>query len=149
MKKILYEPIISANEHLEASKNNPNRVRGVSRDANNHVTNIPEMESREVYEINPLAEAVFVAICSAATYAVAECFIPWARSTAYPWLCSKISGACPEIKTEKETDIDVGKDASKAEDSEETRIVDIEKFVSERANRSDERITKPADAEQA
>lgn len=45
-----YEPILKDGDHLVSSKNNPDRVRGVSRDKNNKNPDIPEWRKVEIEE---------------------------------------------------------------------------------------------------
>lgn len=49
-KKVYYEPILRDGDHLVSSKNNPDRVRGVSRDKDNKNPDIPEWRRIEIEE---------------------------------------------------------------------------------------------------
>lgn len=113
MGEKLYRPILKDGEHLVRSKNNVDRVRGVSQDENNKTTDIVEWEEVEVeepeydysieqykqeqVELTPeqqqLAQAVGEVIAAAAIYGMAKLhehvISPWWNFTAKPWVRKK------------------------------------------------------------
>ena len=110
MGEKLYRPILKEGDHLVRSKDNEDRVRGVSQDENNKTTDIVEWEEVEIDEpqheypieryeqervgLTPeqqqLAQAVGEAIATAVIYGVVQLhehvFSPWWYSKAKPWI---------------------------------------------------------------
>lgn len=113
MSEKLYRPILREGDHLVRSKDNENRVRGVSQDENNKTTDIIEWEEVEIDEpqyeylieryeqesvgLTPeqqqLAQAVGEAIAAAVIYGTVQLHeyvvSPWWYSKAKPWIKDK------------------------------------------------------------
>lgn len=110
MEEKYYRPILKNGDHLIPSKENPNRVRGLARDANNHNPDIPEWEEVEIgggydnrnasyFETQPqtrlspteekLAQALGEAITAGSVWLIDNKIAPWWRCSAWPWFCSK------------------------------------------------------------
>lgn len=116
MGKKVYMPIMKAGNHLLRSKDNPNRVRGLSRDEHNQNPDIPEWEEydlddlqadnansiypqkdREVY-LTPEQEEFAQKIGAALGEAIVvfgdllfrKVIAPWWKGTAWPWIKEKI-----------------------------------------------------------
>ena len=110
MEEKYYRPILKNGDHLISSKENPNRVRGLARDANNHNPDIPEWEEVEIggsyddrnapyFETQPqtrlspteekLARAFGEAITAGSVWLIDNKIAPWWRCSAWPWLYSK------------------------------------------------------------
>lgn len=110
MKKTLYEPILNDDEHLVNSTENPDRVRGLSRDKNNQNPGIPEWKSLEVEipdnsecleescithlpvpmdeeeDSEEISKTLVAAAAIGGTILVGKVIIPWIKNTALPWL---------------------------------------------------------------
>lgn len=106
-----YKPILKDGDHLVRSKENENRVRGVSQDSNNKTTDIVEWEEYEIddyecysyepeeVELTPeqkeLAEAVGTALAAFVIYGAEKLnervLRPWWHESAKPWIKKKFS----------------------------------------------------------
>lgn len=106
-----YKPILKEGDHLVRSKENENRVRGVSQDSNNKTTDIVEWEEYEIddyecysyepeeVELTPeqkeLAEAVGTALAAFVIYGAEKLnervLRPWWHESAKPWIKKKFS----------------------------------------------------------
>lgn len=110
----MYRPVLNDGDHLVQSKDNPERVRGLTRDKNNQNPGIPEFEvldlddlvptqqEPEPYESQPvqltpeekrLAE-LFGTFLGAAIYKGTESLVknvvsPWWKNAAWPWIKDK------------------------------------------------------------
>ena len=110
MENGLYRPVMDENHHLVQSRKNPDRVRGLSRNADNkdqriieweyvgtaeeiERTNLPYEENglspkeREIAEI--IATAISTAIVESTVIIVEDIFIPWWKETGWPKLKEK------------------------------------------------------------
>ena len=110
----VYRPVLKDGEHLVNSKDNPDRVRGLSRDANNQNPDIPEWEEvdldelksgtdiTERYEENQVeltpeqrafAEAIGTAIAEividVGSAVFRDLIKPWWQYRAWPWIRAK------------------------------------------------------------
>lgn len=56
MGEKLYRPIINSGDHLVRSKDNGDRVRGISQDENNRTTDIVEWEEVNIEDSTPESE---------------------------------------------------------------------------------------------
>lgn len=127
MDKKVYKPIVKDGNHLIRSKNNPNRVRGLTRDENNQNPDIIEWEE---YDINDLqsndhdpyfceercvqltpeqekfaqqvGEALGSAIAAGGMLLFREVVSPWWKSTAWPWMKQKGENIKNSIREKKE-----------------------------------------------
>ena len=98
-----YKPIIKDGDHILRSKTNPNRVRGLTRDANNSNPDIIEWEEVEVetndesdtyededFQPSPEQEQLATAIANllivGGTLFVGKVIVPWWNKTAWPWV---------------------------------------------------------------
>jgi hypothetical protein len=114
MGEKVYKPIVKDGDHLIRSKDNPNRVRGLTRDENNQNPGINEWEEydvedllRDVYEPYPyeerrvqltpeqeefaqqVGEALGAAIVSGGMLLFREVISPWWKNIAWPWVKEK------------------------------------------------------------
>ncbi len=53
MGEKVYKPIMNTGDHLVQSKDNPDRVRGLTRDMNNQNPGIPEWEELDLEDLVP------------------------------------------------------------------------------------------------
>lgn len=126
----VYKPIIKDNDHLIRSKNNPNRVRGLTRDENNKNQDIIEWEEYDVDDLksyyyvpypyeerrSPLTpeqeklaqqigEELGAVIADGITVLFRELVVPWCKESALPWIKEKgrnIKNSINEKKRQKE-----------------------------------------------
>lgn len=114
MGEKLYKPIIKNGDHLVKSKNNPNRVRGLTRDENNQNPDIiewEEVEVEDVYDyscdscynnqsltndtaqlseedIQRIADGIAFIVVGG-MWLIGDVIIPWWKAKAWPWLCNR------------------------------------------------------------
>lgn len=126
----LYKPVIKDNDHLIRSKNNPNRVRGLTRDENNKNPDIIEWEEYDVDDLkeyycgpysyeerhSPLTpeqeklaqqvgEELGAVIADGVIVLFRELVVPWCKESALPWIKEKgrnIKNSINEKKIQKE-----------------------------------------------
>ena len=109
MGEKVYKPIMNTGDHLVQSKDNPDRVRGLTRDMNNQNPGIPEWEELdledlvpsqqepELYEPQPVqltpeeeklakmaGEALGAAICRGTEILIKDVISPWWKNVAWP-----------------------------------------------------------------
>lgn len=105
-----YKPIIKEGSHLVRSTENPNRVRGLTRDENNLNPDIPEWEEVEIEESDDYKEDLYsseerneqlspeeeklametgLALATVGIWLIKEIVIPWWKNSAWPWICDK------------------------------------------------------------
>ena len=114
MGEKVYKPIVKEGDHLIHSKDNPDRVRGLTRDENNQNPDIIEWEEYDVedlrsddYEPDPyeerrvqltpeqeefaqqVGEALGAAIVAGGILLFREVISPWWKNTAWPWIKGK------------------------------------------------------------
>ena len=114
MGEKVYKPIMNTGDHLVQSKDNPDRVRGLTRDMNNQNPGIPEWEELdledlvpsqqepELYEPQPVqltpeeeklakmaGEALGAAICRGTEILIKDVISPWWKNVAWPWIKDK------------------------------------------------------------
>lgn len=105
MGEKLYRPIINDGDHLVRSKDNEDRVRGVSQDENNRTTDIVEWEEVNIEDSTPESEPEsssfnlqqrieYLAAGAAFVYAGKKLYDnvlkPWWVNKATPWIQDKI-----------------------------------------------------------
>lgn len=105
MGEKLYRPIINDGDHLVRSKDNEDRVRGVSQDENNRTTDIVEWEEVNIEDSTPESELEsssfnlqqrieYLAAGAAFVYAGKKLYDnvlkPWWVNKATPWIQDKI-----------------------------------------------------------
>ena len=119
MGEKLYRPILKDGDHLVQSKNNPDRVRGQSRDANNKNPDLIEWELVEVeeqpdYEPIPyderqvqltpeeerLAREIGEALAAGTVWLIGNVVVPWWKKSAWPWVKGKFRDTVSIIKGE-------------------------------------------------
>lgn len=126
MGEKVYRPVLNAGDHLVQSKDNPDRVRGLTRDTNNQNPGIPEFEVLDLDDLVPtqqepdpyvsqtvqltpeekwLAE-LFGALLGAAIYKGTESLVknvvsPWWKNAAWPWIKDKGEILVAALKDEK------------------------------------------------
>ncbi|MDE7288478.1 MAG: hypothetical protein K2N71_03100 [Oscillospiraceae bacterium] len=126
----VYKPIIKDKDHLIRSKNNPNRVRGLTRDENNKNPDIIEWEEYDVDDLksycyvpypyeersSPLTpeqeklaqqigEELGAVIADGIIVLFRELVVPWCKESALPWIKEKgrnIKNGINEKKKQKE-----------------------------------------------
>ena len=118
MKEKAYRPIIKEGDHLLHSKDNPSRVRGLTRDENNKnqdiieweeidVDDLKKVETKIVYVSSPdtaeeptveltpeqeeLARQLGELVALVGILAIQKYVIPWWRNKAWPWIKEKAS----------------------------------------------------------
>lgn len=114
MGQKFYKPIVKDGDHLIRSKDNPDRVRGLTRDENNQNPDIIEWEEYDVddlrsddYDPYPyeeqrvqltpeqeefaqkVGEALGAAIVAGGILLFLEVISPWWKNTAWPWMKEK------------------------------------------------------------
>ena len=111
MGEKVYRPIMNAGDHLVQSKDNPDRVRGLTRDMNNQNPGIPEFEVLDLEDLVPsqqetepyesqsaqltleeekLAEwfgkLLGAAICEGTEFLIKKGISPWWKNSVWPWI---------------------------------------------------------------
>lgn len=111
MGEKVYRPVMNTGDHLVQSKDNPARVRGLTRDINNQNPGIPEWEELDLDELIPsqqepelyepqhvqltpeeeklaemAGEALGAAICKGIEILVKDVVSPWWKNAAWPWI---------------------------------------------------------------
>lgn len=120
MGEKVYKPIIREGDHLIRSKENPNRVRGLTRDRNNQNPDIIEWEEYDEADLRgddyvpspsddhsirltpeeekiaqQVGEVLGAAVVAGFVSLFREIVSPWWKNTAWPWVIEK----CHGIKT--------------------------------------------------
>ena len=142
MGEKVYKPIVKEGDHLIRSKDNPDRVRGLTRDENNQNPDIIEWEEYDVddlrsddYESHPyeewhvqltpeqekfaqqVGEALGTAIVVGGIYLFRNFIFPWWKNTAWPWVKEKIRSIKDTVSGRKKEKINK---EIKAETAKET-----------------------------
>ncbi len=111
MGEKIYKPIVKDGDHLIRSKDNPDRVRGLTRDENNQNPDIIEWEEYDVNDLRSddydpypyeerrvqltpeqeefaqqVGEALGAAIVAGGILLFREVISPWWKNTAWPWV---------------------------------------------------------------
>ena len=127
MGEKVYKPIVKEGDHLIHSKDNPDRVRGLTRDENNQNPDIIEWEEYDVedlrsddYEPYPyeerrvqltpeqeefaqqVGEALGAAIVAGGILLFREVISPWWKNTAWPWIKGKGRSIKDTVRGKKE-----------------------------------------------
>lgn len=127
MGEKVYKPIVKDGDHLIRSKDNPGRVRGLTRDENNQNPDIIEWEEYDVddlrsdeyapylYEeqrvqltseqedfVKQVGEALGAAILAGGILLFREVISPWWENTAWPWVKEKGRGIKKTVGRKKE-----------------------------------------------
>lgn len=127
MGEKVYKPIVKDGDHLIRSKDNPDRVRGLTRDENNQNPDIIEWEEYAVddlrsddYDPYPyeerrvqltpeqeefaqqVGEALGAAIVAGGILLFREVISPWWKNTAWPWVKEKGRGIKNAVSGKKE-----------------------------------------------
>ncbi len=127
MGEKVYKPIVKDGDHLIRSKDNPDRVRGLTRDENNQNQDIIEWEEYDVNDLRSddydpypyekrrvqltpeqeefaqqVGEALGVAIVAGGILLFREVISPWWKNTAWPWVKEKGCGIKNTVIGKKE-----------------------------------------------
>lgn len=126
MGEKVYKPIVKEGDHLIRSKDNPDRVRGLTRDENNQNPDIIEWEEYDVEDLrcdssqqnrkNGGAIIVDAALGAVATIIIDKVVFPWLKDTALPWLKEKVCSIKDTVNEKKELE---GAKVIKAETTKE------------------------------
>lgn len=151
MGEKVYKPIVKEGDHLIRSKDNPGRVRGLTRDENNRNPDIIEWEEYDVddlqsddYDPYPyeeqhvqltpeqeefaqqVGEALGAAIVAGGILLFREVISPWWKNTAWPWVKAKGHGIKRAVSGEKEPQITTtAKVAIKKQTESDRRLADV------------------------
>ena len=126
MGEKVYRPIMNAGDHLVQSKDNPDRVRGLTRDMNNQTPGIPEWEELDLDELVPnqqepepyeeqsvqltpeeerlakmAGEALGAAVCMGVGSLINDVISPWWKNAAWPWIKDKREILAAVLNNEK------------------------------------------------
>ncbi len=118
MSEKYYRPILKDGDHLVRSSQNPDRVRGQSRDANNKNPDIVEWEAIEIdkcYDYEPIAyvdrqvqlspeeekisQAIGEALAAGTAWMVENVVSPWWKRSAWPWIKEKSRNAVDALRS--------------------------------------------------
>ena len=127
MGEKVYKPIVKDGNHLLRSKDNPDRVRGLTRDENNQNPDIIEWEEYDVDDLQSddyapypyeeqhvqltpeqeefaqqIGEALGAAIVAGGILLFREVISPWWKNTAWPWVKAKGHGIKKAVDGKKE-----------------------------------------------
>ncbi len=151
MGEKVYKPIVKDGDHLIHSKDNPNRVRGLTRDKNNQNPDIIEWEEYDVDDLrrddyNPypyeerhirltpeqeelarqIGEALGQAIVAGGILLLENVISPWWKNVVRPWVKEKGRGIKNTISRKKEQrTITKAKTAIKKQTESDRRLADI------------------------
>lgn len=151
MGEKVYKPIVKDGDHLIHSKDNPNRVRGLTRDENNQNPDIIEWEEYDVDDLrrddyNPypyeerhirltpeqeelarqIGEALGQAIVAGGILLLENVISPWWKNVVRPWVKEKGRGIKNTISRKKEQrTITKAKTAIKKQTESDRRLADI------------------------
>ena len=151
-----YRPIIKDGDHLLRSKDNPGRVRGLTRDKNNQNPDIVEweeydpdnnmrdncddrMEKEKGVELTPeqqeivqmLAEGLAIFLVEGGARIVKNYLSPWWKGTAWPWIKEKgrdISTSVTERRKKKDR---TPKEETQTEYAQGAQLIDISTQIDE------------------
>lgn len=151
MSEKVYRAIVKDGHHLIRSKNNPDRVRGLTRDANNQNPDIIEWEEYDLddlrsgdYDPYPykeqhvqltpeqeefaqqVGEALGAAIVAGGILLFREVISPWWRNTAWPWVKQKGRGIKAVVSRKKgRKTTTTAKTAIKKQAEQDRRLADV------------------------
>ena len=147
MGEKVYRPVVKDGDHLVRSKDNPSRVRGLSRDENNKNPDIPEWEefdlddltsesssysysqTRLSPEMEALAATLGEALGNALVDVSSELFhrviAPWWSERAWPWLKQKGRNVKSKISRKHVAEEIESIEAGEMESSQEFRLEEI------------------------
>ncbi len=157
MGEKVYKPIVKDRYHLIRSKDNPGRVRGLTRDENNQNPDIIEWEEYDVddlrsddYDPYPyedqhvqltpeqeelarqIGEALSEAIIAGGIVLFREVISPWWRNTAWPWVKEKGNGIKNAVRGKKEQKTTTPKKmVNKKQTEPDRRLADVSSKIDE------------------
>lgn len=151
MGEKIYKPIVKEGDHLIRSKDNPDRVRGLTRDENNQNPDIIEWEEYDVNDLRSddydpypyeerrvqltpeqeefaqqVGEALGAAIVAGGILLFREVISPWWKNTAWPWVKERgrsIKNTVIKKKEKKSTKATIA--AVKKETELDRRLVEV------------------------
>ena len=151
MGEKVYKPIVKDGDHLIRSKDNPDRVRGLTRDENNQNPDIIEWEEYDVDDLQSddcaprpyeeqhvqltpeqekfaqqVGEALGAAIVAGGILLFREVISPWWNNTAWPWVKAKGHGIKRAVSGKKEPKTTTtAKVAIKKQTESDRRLADV------------------------
>ena len=151
MGEKVYKPIVKEGDHLIRSKDNPDRVRGLTRDENNQNPDIIEWEEYDVDDLRSddyapypyeeqcvqltqeqkefaqqVGEALGAVIVSGGILLFREVISPWWKNTAWPWVKDKGCGIKKAVsRKKKKKTTTTAKMASKKQTEPGRRLADV------------------------
>lgn len=151
MGEKVYRPIVKDGDHLIRSKDNPDRVRGLTRDENNQNPDIIEWEEYDVDDLRSddyvpypyeewrgqltpeqeqlaqqVGEALGAAVTAGCILLFQQVIYPWWKNTAWPWAkekCRGIKNAVGREKKQKKTM--TAKTAIEKQTESDRRLADV------------------------
>ncbi|RYM94931.1 hypothetical protein PG2010B_0019 [Bifidobacterium animalis subsp. lactis] len=156
MGEKVYKPIVKNGDHLIRSKDNPDRVRGLTRDENNQNPDIIEWEEYDLddlqnYDYDPypyeerhnrltpeqeefarqVGEALSAAIMAGVSRAWREVMSPWWRNSALPWFKEKGRGIKHAVSEKKGKNTTIKKSLNIKQNEPDRRFVDVSSQLDE------------------
>lgn len=151
MGEKVYKPIVKDGDHLIRSKDNPDRVRGLTRDENNQNPDIIEWEEYDVDDLQSddcaphpyeeqhvqltpeqekfaqqVGEALVAAIVAGGILLFREVISPWWNNTAWPWVKAKGHGIKRAVSGKKKPKTTTtAKVAIKKQTESDRRLADV------------------------
>ena len=151
MGEKVYKPIVKDGDHLIRSKDNPDRVRGLTRDENNQNPDIIEWEEYDVDDLQSddcaphpyeeqhvqltpeqekfaqqVGEALGAAIVAGGILLFREVISPWWNNTAWPWVKAKGHGIKRAVSGKKKPKTTTtAKVAIKKQTESDRRLADV------------------------
>lgn len=151
MGEKVYKPIVKDGDHLIRSKDNPDRVRGLTRDENNQNPDIIEWEEYDVDDLQSddcaphpyeeqhvqltpeqekfaqqVGEALGAAIVAGGILLLREVISPWWNNTAWPWVKAKGHGIKRAVSGKKKPKTTTtAKVAIKKQTESDRRLADV------------------------
>lgn len=150
MGEKVYKPIVKDGDHLIRSKDNPDRVRGLTRDENNQNPDIIEWEEYDVddlasddYSPYPYEErqtqltpeqeefaqqigaALGAAIVTGGTILFQEVVSPWWKNTAWPWVKKKSCSIKNAVSRNKQKTTTTAKTVIRKQTESDRRLTEV------------------------
>ncbi len=150
MGEKVYKPIVKDGDHLIRSKDNPDRVRGLTRDENNQNPDIIEWEEYDVDDLRSddcalspseeqhiqltpeqeefaqqVGEALGAAIVAGGILLFREVISPWWKNTAWPWVKEKGHSIKNAVSGKKEQKTTTTKTTIKKQTEPDRRLADV------------------------
>ena len=151
MGEKVYKPIVRDGDHLIRSKDNPDRVRGLTRDENNQNPDIIEWEEYDLDDLRSddyapypseeqrvqltpeqekfaqqVGETLGVAIVAGGILLFREVISPWWENTVWPWVREKGRGIINAVGGKKEQkNASTAKTPIKKQANPDRRIADV------------------------